>query len=502
METRIKRYFALRRLNQGGSSDLTSMDDESRLERSSKRLDLLTTPSLPRTDARNKQRVKATKSTDSLVLKSSPYESAQAGKPPIVGGAPVKGNGPARLQHNVRLSSGELLVTQQANERTFEEIKRGDYTVGRKNQKQTSEPDKASSLNNVPQPPPLRPPWESEAHSLPHSPFFTNHHGFENSPSSFTSSTENIYDGYIDPFGVPQSSNSSPLGYFRPLGSKPSTQRVSGSGKDNEGNVLIQALWKAEYNQLVSIQHQKYNVNPRPSPRFEDDCRPSSRDVPYIEGHCSPDIQAYYHTSNDRELALADQISTHSYPAEASGASSNRTDSTYTGRTSFQPDQAGTRDDVRRMIEDMRTMYLSAIESRSTTSSRSSIDQDFTTRASVGSTPTPHVQATRLHQKSWHAGSTTSTTPRPKPRRKRKPPPPKTNNNSTFFADSPLSPQTSYPQTSLTRADSMTLGSLLRVPPKPIDTSPPTMSETMAPDRSRLHAVDVGAGSQHADNVI
>lgn len=490
METRIRRYLALRRLNHGASSDLTSMGDENRSGRTSKRLGLALTPSLARTDARSKRRVDTTTNTDRLALKSSPYESTQAGKPPVVGGAPVKGNGPVRLQHNVRLSSGELLATEQSNKETLEDIKNGDYIVGRKEYKRSSQPKKAGTWDNRPKPPPLDASQALETHSLPQTPFFINDTTFENSPSSFTSTTENIHVRGLNSFDPHRSTSSLPQDYSRLSESRSSFQRASGSRNDNEGNVLIQALWKAEYNQLLSIQHQKYRITPKPSARFDEECRPSSRDVPYIEGHCSPDLQAYYHSPTIKDISFTDGSSAYSSANDHSGTSSNRTDSTCTARTSFQPDAPGTRDDVRRMIEDMRAMYLSAIESRSATSSHTSLTQAVTTRASVGPTATPQrTSASRPAQKSWHAGNRTSKTSRPKPQKKRKPAPTSMASKFAQPTEGTLSPRTSPTKPSLTRADSMTLGSILGGAPRATK-SPPSTVPKMRPERLRSRIKD------------
>lgn len=466
----MRRYLALRRLNQRASADLTSMGDQTSARRSRRRIDLLAlAPTPAQIVARNKQRIKARANTDASILKTYPYESAQAGKPPVMGGAPKKGNGPVRLQHNVRLSSGELLVTDQANERILDDIKRGDYIVGRKERKGSSQPSKACSVDNLSKPAPLTTAWEREAHSLPQTPFPRNDSAFENSPRSLAPSTENVRQGDVYTIGPPHSSSSSQLENSRAAESKRSSLRASGSGNDGEGNNLIQALWKAEYNHLVALRQQSYGTIPNSSPHLEDKCRPSSRDMPYIEGHCSSELQAYHHSPSLRDFSLADASSSYSSPTEHSGASSHRTNSTCTGRTSFQPDPPGTRDDVRRMIEDMRTMYLSAIESRSASPSPNSSNHNIDHRASVGTPAAPQpVRAPRPLQKSWHAGSPSSSTSRSKAEKKRKSTVSKAGGRATpprekvapLPKDKNSSPQKSPAQASMKRADSLTLGSL------------------------------------------
>ena len=60
-----------------------------------------------------------------LAIRGLSYDATLAGKPPIMGGKPLKGNGPVKLQTSRRLSSGELLVTSQDAERTLEDIREG-----------------------------------------------------------------------------------------------------------------------------------------------------------------------------------------------------------------------------------------------------------------------------------------------------------------------------------------------------------------------------------------
>ncbi|KAL9621218.1 MAG: hypothetical protein Q9160_004351 [Pyrenula sp. 1 TL-2023] len=461
------------------------MGDQTSARRSRRRIDLLAlAPTPAQIVARNKHRIKARTNTDASVLKTCPYESTQAGNPPVMGGVPKKGNGPVRLQHNVRLSSGELLVTDEANERILDDIRRGDYIVGRKERKGPSQPSKACSVDNLSKPAPLTTAWERETHSLPQTPFPRNDSAFENSPRSLAPSAESVRQGDVYTFGLPHSLSSSHLESSRAPESKRSSTRASGSGHDGEGNNLIQALWKAEYNHLVALRQQSYGTTPNSSPHLEDDCRPSSRDMPYIEGHCSSDLQAYHHSPSIRDLSLGDASSSYSSPTEHSGASSHRTNSTCTGRTSFQPDPPGTRDDVRRMIEDMRTMYLSAIESRSASPSPNSSNHNVDNRASVGNPVAPQpVRVPRPPQKSWHAGSPSSSVSRSRAEKKRKSTAPKGRSaspkekNRQPPKDQDPSPQKSPAQASMKRADSLTLGSIpgaMATPTKlpPLVTSP------------------------------
>src|ERR1700733_5285548 len=67
-----------------------------------------------------------------IAIRAISYDSVLPGKPPILGGKPCKGNGPVKLQTSRRLSSGELMTTIQDNKQTLEDIREGDYIVGRK----------------------------------------------------------------------------------------------------------------------------------------------------------------------------------------------------------------------------------------------------------------------------------------------------------------------------------------------------------------------------------
>lgn len=63
-------------------------------------------------------------------IHSFSYNATVPGTPPELGDRPQRGNGPVKLQTSRRLSSGELLVTQQDYDRTLEDIRHGEYIVG------------------------------------------------------------------------------------------------------------------------------------------------------------------------------------------------------------------------------------------------------------------------------------------------------------------------------------------------------------------------------------
>ncbi|KAL9107704.1 MAG: hypothetical protein Q9227_007419 [Pyrenula ochraceoflavens] len=384
MEYRVRKYLTPRQVYRRDStlSDLTTMDDQIKTKRSPLRLGLNLAPPVARLSAFKNRRTASMSSTGGPTIKTSAYESTQAGKPPIMGRAPIKGNGPVKLQTNRRLSSGELLITQQANDRTLSEIRNGEYTVGRKQPSRLSNAAKnlaAASLPNLPENT-LSSPREST--SLPLTPLSKDVSGFEKGLGGdcFRGRSE-VRDW--NPTAPPNL----PAAPFRTR-SVPSSRYGSENHYDADSNALMQALHRAENTRLAAIYAEDdpmdsltqddldHSVRDNVQ-HFETGARRSGRETPYLEGSfaASDPVNGMHMTPDS---LITDGSSLHS-SAEFSLMSSERCNSNSTHRTSLQTEVPNNLDDVRRMVDDMRTTYLSAIESRSRASSpRSSprISQD------------------------------------------------------------------------------------------------------------------------------
>jgi hypothetical protein len=330
----------------------------------------------------------------SAPLRAFSYREAKPGKLPIFGGRPQKGNGPVKLQTSRRLSSGELLATSQDSRRTLEEIREGEYVVGVKSRRES----RAQSVRSpsLPQPRPFEPvtispnqqhpssqqswihPTGSNAlMDIPESPtteFISTPLSVQSAPNPhlgpgiYTHSTMSVDGLGLSGTGFPLPS--APHGILK---SSTTSLPISILEPHEEQNPTIRALWKAEYGRLVSIYGQAGvdrhvgelradRVTPQeeipgfvfepqapPQPPFENESSPGSRldRNSRLDNHGSEDISD--ESSQQR----------HSFMSSVGYASS------YTTRTSFaETDSINTRDDIRKMVDDMRSTYLRAIEAR------------------------------------------------------------------------------------------------------------------------------------------
>ncbi|KIW91931.1 uncharacterized protein Z519_07901 [Cladophialophora bantiana CBS 173.52] len=328
-------------------------------------------------------------------LRSFSYEEASPGKPPELGDRPHRGNGPVKLQTSRRLSSGELLVTEQDYDRTLEDIRQGEYIVGGKERRTSrtssqpkllTEPPNFKFISTAPSSPP-----DQVAFS---SPIWQPQSVLSDVPPPTSSCWAS------GAFGVPERSHCSQEFYslYPPPGPNNQGLGISSPAQQfyspymasttsllepfEEKNPTIQALWKAEYSRLVSIYGQAGvdrtigDLNrdragvPRPHHLLPD------RNVAYSSSSLSlnqiiqrpPDsvrrglgIKANGSTSN-LDLAYLDDHSDRSSHARYSHLSSSNASSSFTTRTSMAEDPSISRDDIRKIVDDMRTTYLQAIE--------------------------------------------------------------------------------------------------------------------------------------------
>ncbi|KAH0831694.1 hypothetical protein AYO21_11831 [Fonsecaea monophora] len=388
-------------------------------------------------------------------LRSFSYEEAAPGKPPELGNRPHRGNGPVKLQASRRLSSGELLVTEQDYDRTLEDIKQGEYIVGGKERrtshtssqlKSPTEPHNfrfiataptsprdqiffSSPISQPPSilsdiPPPTSSSWASGT--------FTHQH------RSYSAQEYHSHDLNLG-------SNSLGLGISSPIQPYSSPYVASTTSllePHEEQNPTIQALWKAEYSRLVSIYGQngvdrtigELNRDraeaPRPPPLL------STRDNLYAASSLSlnqisqrpPDsvrqglgIKASGSTPN-LDLAYLDEHSDHSSHTRYSHLSSSGASSSFTARTSMAEDPNTSRDEIRKIVDEMRTTYLHAIEAH--TPLRSLPDAPVKKPRSKKQTPSLMSYASvdgslrsasrqsTTRTKSWQSSTTLMTTPR------------------------------------------------------------------------------------------
>ena len=400
---------------QGPPSHLTAMDAKTKTKKSPLRLGLSLAPPARLSALRSRKTVPVA-NNDSIRIKTFAYESTDAGKPPVVGNAPVKGNGPVRLQTSRRLSSGELLITHQANDRTLSDIKNGEYTVGRKvlNRLSSATNKKEPIPLQKPAPRPLSPP--REASSLPPTPRHFEELGFDKSLSldSLRGRSLGRDRNMTDPNHQTHPSFTPPL--------RPSSRRDSGSRSNADTNVLVHALYKAENSRLAAIYAEEDGAagyeGTSPNHSMQDMSHQSAtglgisnQEMPYVEGHPIATENPQLHGLHVTPESYTTETSSLYSSTEQSLMSSARSNSDSTNRTSVQNDHPTSRDEVRRMIDDMRTMYLSAIESRSRTSSpRASprISQDTFSQSPV--VPQTSIKQVRYSSESPRQSSTNLST--------------------------------------------------------------------------------------------
>jgi hypothetical protein len=466
-----------------------------------------------------------------LAIRAISYDSVLPGKPPVLGGKPCKGNGPVKLHTSRRLSSGELMTTIQDNKQTLEDIREGDYIVGRKEtrQSQLSQVKTSSPLPVGPTSPRMQsnaftvtprespvpeqkqwlPPtttlWQNNAPNFPglacslkHSP----------PPSPVLLPPELLLpdSGY----GI-RSDNTEHLS-AKPLPSIPTRPRgPSGTAsllsRGEEQSATIQALWKAEYSRLVAIYGQD-GVD-RNIAELNRDQRFPSFDVPE-GGHVPPAITLQPlpmppldigWTSNSprnsrgslaRDSGHFDDVSVYSLRKPSSIMSSECSSSSHTKRTSlFEPDVLTTREDVRIMVENMRSNYLKAIESTTKAADKPKPKRKPRARKSMPNAATApsapsSTEPSKASRQSWHGGNGPITAKAEKKKAKTKPPAARSPSPVLKASTSKSSLKS---KVSLQRADSLTLGVLQpqpRVSYKAAKSGSPPADLTATPTQQAL----------------
>ena len=510
METRFRRYLPLKRLNSEPSRTGHASDD----------LDIYsvpyetTSPGLKApifiSQPLRKSAIAAKRTTDEfdgLAIRAFSYDSFLPGRPPVLGGRPYRGNGPVKLQTSRRLSSGELLSTMQDNQRTLEDIREGDYVVGRKEKRnsqlsqiKTSSPSLAG---------PASPRFSSGAGaSTPRQSSFAGPEQWQPSPTTLwhsevavspvlaSSAQDSLPStpGLLPPVLLPPDS-----GYgmrnggaehisVNVLPSSTTRARVPSSTaslltKGEEQNATLQALWKAEYGRLVAIYGQD-GVDRNIADLNRDHQRTPSLEVtdgnhdhhmspaiilqplpkPSFDAGWTPNSSRNSRGSFARDSNTFDDASDYSSQKPSSIMSSEGSSSSYTKRTSlYEPEHRTTREDVRRVVESMRSNYLRAIESTTIVTDKAKKKRKPKVRASLPNAsaadpPLPSMRPPKAARQSWHASNTQVTSKADKKLPKTKP--------AAACTPSPMlktstSKSSLKSKKSLQRADSLTLGALV-----------------------------------------
>lgn len=392
METRIRRFINYRR-SQSVEAENAIIHQSLPYETSS--------PSQQTPTSTNGSKVKdlskPRKRSDSDVarLRTSSYEQCQPGKPPVFGTLPQKGNGPIKLQTSRRLSSGDLIITAQDSQRTLQDIRNGQYVVGKRDRhlshssgRRNTNPIEPHSLpisqlnRSSLAPPSVQPPFTSQTcpntPTLPYEP---------NQPS---------YQGHINHFNTEVGLGLSPSSAWnRPRQSQDSFNDTAsslshhsmsldnskrGMNQMSDTNATLKALRKAEYSRLVELygldaanskiaQLDREHLKTPSSPMFPTDAPYSSLILeplppPPIE-KADTESTRMSHASRTSDQCY-DQWSVPSSPQHASRVSSYAESSADTGQTSLvEEDSANTRENIRNMVVQLRSSYLNALESRS-----------------------------------------------------------------------------------------------------------------------------------------
>jgi hypothetical protein len=450
--------------------------------------------------------------SDGLAIRVVSYDSVLPGKSPILGGRPFKGNGPVKLQTSRRLSSGELLTTTQDDQRTLEDIRDGDYIVGRKEKRnsQLSQLRTSSPLLAGPASPRFQgsasaaTPGQSSLHEqsrwLPSPPTLL-HSEVSASPVLAASVTDSppATPRLLPPELLPPDS-----GYgirsdgtehisANALPSKNTRYRVpSGTAslltKGEEQNATIQALWKAEYGRLVAI-YGRDGVDRNIAELNRDHQRSSSLDVtdgnhnhqlpptimlqplprPSFDAGWTANSVRNSQSSFIRDSNTFDDASDYSSQKPSSIMSSEGSSSSHTKRTSlYEPDLPTTREDVRRVVENMRSNYLKAMESTARVTDKTRTKRKPKARISLPTAPAagssrPIVKPPKAARQSWHGNDVQVTAKGDRKKAKMK-------QDATQTPSPMLKPSTSRSsvksKASLQRADSLTLGALIpKIPP-------------------------------------
>jgi hypothetical protein len=326
-------------------------------------------------------------------LRSLSYDEAPPGTPPDFGIRPHRGNGPVKLQTSRRLSSGEFLVTEQDYDQTLEEIREGEFVMGGKDRrtstrvKSPTDPARLRVMTSAPSSP------RNKTASLQSSWAPTS----ALSDTTLVASTVSV-TGSFPGLGRSLSSQASQQPYkshssktTNGLGISGSTQQLfprhmasttSLVSTNESNNPTIQALCKAEYSRLVNIYGQT-TVDKTMLDAKQDELMPartsSSTRNPAPPAKFSPFPSPYQSQSQPQSTTLATGTSVNassssvdlplqvhssdgtSFPRYAR-ISSTDAEPSRTATLGVVEEPALTRDDIRKIVSDMRANYLHAIE--------------------------------------------------------------------------------------------------------------------------------------------
>ena len=298
------------------------------------------------------------------LFQASPYEVATPGKAPIYVGTPVHGNGPVKLQTSHRLATGELVQTDQAHEAILEEIRDGDgeYIVGRKETRKSF-----SSSTGV------RPRRQISKEDIKH---------MEYVPFRVPSPVDEVpalrRDSKMSATSSERGrrSRASSQTYPRRVGQTPppvprrsvslSPTRESIGSAEEEPNLAIEALWKAENTRLATLFTPAENEQPK---GLGIQSRPDSstrRDSWSQQGQMengSPLLPPRAFSPQSSRASPSMGMS----PSLSEAASLWSHDARSTAQS---PSLQSPREDVRIMIENMRSTYLTALETKVSHSAR------------------------------------------------------------------------------------------------------------------------------------
>lgn len=346
------------------------------------------------------------KQNDHLALRGLSYRTSRAGKPPVFGERPHKGNGPVKLNASRREGAGDVFVTTDDQARILEDIRDGEYVVAGKDKRDSRSTSVKSptpgerrqshtSANGTSPPSQRHPPMSTPASWAP---FQTSsplvdipENGTGNSMEQYPATPmSNPAFSLSDVFGRPSSTQSSPptdgLGISdfsqAPHGIlKNAASHTSLVEPSTEQNATIRALWKAEYKQLVAIYGQpgvSKNIGDAPWEQkrlstIQDVALGDEKPIPFALDplprpsyeHREGNAQRRTSRQSKTEAIQQDDTSDESSQQRLSFISSAGYASSYTTRASVaESDSINPKEDIRKFVETMRSTYIQAIESR------------------------------------------------------------------------------------------------------------------------------------------
>ncbi|KAK5939749.1 hypothetical protein PMZ80_008131 [Knufia obscura] len=332
-------------------------------------------------------------------VRSFSYDQVTPGKAPIfIKSLPQKGNGPIKLQASRRMSSGELITNADDSQRMLQNIRDGDYVVGRKERSLSSSQGRSNTNVNEPRVSRVRSPNHSPL-PTPKSPTPTGSQTCPTTPSlvqdsplsgrleNFEIANPTIGLGLTSPSSVstsrPSPTQESHDDYRSSFGRQSTSHDSSRShlSAAQSGNATLQALRKAEYSRLVDIYGA--DVAARNLARLDHEHLHSSIgpvspfQLPYSPVIFEPlpappaDHRDAESGRTSRMSEVSSEWSGASSPQRRSYVSSYAESSSATRQKSIvDDDPAATREDIRNMVEQMRSTYLSAFEQRTPPAAR------------------------------------------------------------------------------------------------------------------------------------